>query len=70
MDDSSQVLNGSDCVLLRALGAFDASCIVVGAIIGVGIFFTPSQVARVAGGAGLALTTFRRSAGSSHCSAR
>ncbi|MCC7389247.1 MAG: amino acid permease [Phycisphaerales bacterium] len=32
----------------RVLGLFDATCIVVGAIIGVGIFFNPSQVARLA----------------------
>lgn len=37
--------------LRRVLGPFDAGCIVVGAIIGVGIFFTPSSVARVAGSA-------------------
>ncbi len=37
--------------LRRVLGPFDAGCIVVGAIIGVGIFFTPSGVARVAGSA-------------------
>ncbi|QOI99307.1 MAG: amino acid permease [Phycisphaeraceae bacterium] len=29
----------------RVLGPFDAACVVVGAIVGVGIFFTPSRVA-------------------------
>ena len=31
------------------LGPFDVTCVVVGSIIGVGIFFTPSQVAEAAG---------------------
>jgi APA family basic amino acid/polyamine antiporter len=35
--------------LSRVLGLWDATCVVIGAIIGVGIFFTPSDVARVAG---------------------
>jgi basic amino acid/polyamine antiporter, APA family len=37
------------------LGPLDATCIVVGAVIGVGIFFTPSRAAQVAGSGGLAL---------------
>ena len=41
--------------LLRALGPVDATCVVVGAIIGVGIFFTPSRVSELAGSANLAL---------------
>lgn len=41
--------------LRRVLGPVDATCVVVGAIIGVGIFFTPSRVARVAGSAEIAL---------------
>lgn len=41
--------------LRRVLGPFDAGCIVVGAVVGVGIFFTPSSVARVAGSANFAL---------------
>lgn len=41
--------------LRRVLGGFDATCVVVGAIIGVGIFFTPTGVARSAGSQGLAL---------------
>ncbi len=41
--------------LRRVLGPFDATCVVVGAIIGVGIFFTPSRVAQLAGSGELAL---------------
>ena len=41
--------------LRRVLGLFDATCVVVGAIIGVGIFFTPGRVAVVAGSSHLAL---------------
>jgi len=41
--------------LRRVLGPLDATCVVVGAIIGVGIFFTPSQVARIAGSGEIAL---------------
>jgi APA family basic amino acid/polyamine antiporter len=37
------------------LGTLDTTAVVVGAIIGVGIFFTPSSVARVTGDGGLAL---------------
>lgn len=37
--------------LPRVLGLWDATCVVIGAIIGVGIFFTPSDVARVTGSA-------------------
>ncbi|MEZ6243356.1 MAG: APC family permease [Phycisphaerales bacterium] len=39
----------------RVLGVFDATCIVIGAIVGVGIFFTPSSVARIAGSGRVAL---------------
>ncbi len=39
----------------RVLGLGDAICVVIGAIIGVGIFFTPRDVARVTGGEGAAL---------------
>lgn len=39
----------------RVLGTFDAGCIVIGAIIGVGIFFTPSRVAANAGSVDLAI---------------
>lgn len=39
----------------RSLGTLDAACVVVGAIIGVGIFFSPGRVAAVAGTPGLAL---------------
>lgn len=39
----------------RALGTFDATCIVIGAIIGVGIFFTPSKVAALTQSAGYSI---------------
>ena len=35
--------------LERRLGLFDTTAVVIGAIIGVGIFFTPAEVARLAG---------------------
>lgn len=41
--------------LPRVLGLWDAICVVVGAIIGVGIFFTPKDVANVTGSATSAL---------------
>jgi APA family basic amino acid/polyamine antiporter len=41
--------------LKRVLGPISAACVVIGAIIGVGIFFTPSQVAASAGSGQLAL---------------
>ena len=50
--------SGSNHGLKRVLGPVDATCIVIGAIIGVGIFFTPSQVAEVAGSGGMALTAW------------
>ncbi len=39
----------------RTLGGIDATCVVIGAIIGVGIFFSPSQVAALTGTPALAL---------------
>lgn len=44
--------------LQKILGPFDAACIVVGAIIGVGIFFTPTQVTAIAGSGGVALAAW------------
>ena len=41
--------------LRRVLGPLDATCIVVGAVIGVGIFFTPSSIASQAGSAKMAM---------------
>ena len=41
--------------LSRVLGLWDAVCVVVGAIIGVGIFFNPRDVAHVTGSAAGAL---------------
>lgn len=42
----------------RVLGLFDATSVVVGAIVGVGIFFTPSKVAALTGSPALALTAW------------
>lgn len=42
----------------RVLGPVDAACVVIGAIVGVGIFFTPSRVALLAGSPNLALLTW------------
>jgi basic amino acid/polyamine antiporter, APA family len=42
----------------RVLGPFDATCIVIGAIIGVGIFFTPSKIVDLSGSGGVALLTW------------
>lgn len=44
--------------LRRELSAFDATAVVIGAIVGVGIFFTPSRVAELAGSANLAMLTW------------
>jgi APA family basic amino acid/polyamine antiporter len=46
------------CTLPRVLGLWDATCVVVGAVIGVGIFFTPKDVARLSGRAGAALAAW------------
>ena len=42
---------GNTSDLPRVLSLWDASCVVIGAIIGVGIFFTPRDVAQVTGSA-------------------
>jgi amino acid transporter len=42
----------------RVLNQFDATNVVVGAIIGVGIFFNPTRVAELAGSGGLALAAW------------
>ncbi|MDP6928968.1 MAG: amino acid permease [Planctomycetota bacterium] len=42
----------------RQLGAFDIGCVVIGGIIGVGIFFTPSKVAAVVGSSTQALAAW------------
>lgn len=55
-NESEERGGGSDHGLKRILGPVDATCIVIGAIIGVGIFFTPSQVAQLAQSEGMALT--------------
>ncbi len=44
--------------LPRVLGPMDATCVVIGAIVGVGIFFTPSTVAQTAGSATMALAAW------------
>ncbi len=53
----------------RVLGPIDAGCIVVGAIIGVGIFLNPGQVARLTGSGGLALTAWAIAGGIALCGA-
>ena len=47
--------NDSETGLRRVMGPFGATCVVIGAIIGVGIFFTPSEVARLAGSSRVAM---------------
>jgi APA family basic amino acid/polyamine antiporter len=49
---------GEDEPLRRELSTLDATAVVIGAIIGVGIFFTPSRVAELAGNSTLALVTW------------
>ncbi len=58
MGNVGEERNGSDHGLKRILGPVDATCIVIGSIIGVGIFFTPSQVAQLAQSGGMALTAW------------
>lgn len=53
----------------RVLNLFDATCIVVGAIIGVGIFFTPQSVAQLTHTAPLALTAWAVAGGIALCGA-
>jgi len=48
----------ADAGLRRVLGRVSATNVVIGAIIGVGIFFTPTSVARIAGTGDLALWTW------------
>ncbi|HWB81368.1 MAG TPA: amino acid permease [Nannocystaceae bacterium] len=52
--------NGHDSEdgLRRELGLFDTTAVVVGACVGVGIFFTPARVASLAGSVELALTAW------------
>ena len=47
-----------DAGLKRVLGPVSATSIVIGAIIGVGIFFTPSEIALTAGSSELAMWTW------------
>lgn len=49
---------GETTELPRVLGLWDATCVVVGAIIGVGIFFTPRDVAQVTGSAAGAMAAW------------
>lgn len=49
------MFNGQPHALPRVLGPISAMSVVIGAIIGVGIFFQPSRVARTAGSADMAL---------------
>jgi APA family basic amino acid/polyamine antiporter len=48
----------ADEPLRRELSTLDATAVVIGAIVGVGIFFTPSRVAELAGSGSLALWTW------------
>jgi APA family basic amino acid/polyamine antiporter len=48
----------SEAELSRVLGPFSAMAIVIGAIIGIGIFFTPQNVAQTAGSQSLAMTAW------------
>src|SRR5262245_62229365 len=45
-------------VLRQVLGLWDATCVVVGAIVGVGIFFNPRDVAGISGSIGGAMTAW------------
>lgn len=54
-NEQSNDESASSLPLRRVLGPLDATCVVVGAIIGVGIFFTPTQVAQIAESGGVAL---------------
>jgi len=58
-----------DASPLRVLGLFDATCIVIGAIIGVGIFISPSGVARLTGTESLALVAWGLAGGIALCGA-
>jgi APA family basic amino acid/polyamine antiporter len=51
-------IHDPDTGLRRVLGPASATAVVIGAIIGVGIFFTPTSVARVAGSGNLAMWTW------------
>ncbi|MCZ6836686.1 MAG: amino acid permease [Planctomycetota bacterium] len=53
--DNNQTGGEGEPHLKRVLGPVDATCVVVGAIIGVGIFFTPTTVARIADTGGMAM---------------
>ncbi|MFG0243410.1 MAG: APC family permease [Phycisphaerales bacterium JB054] len=53
----------------RVLNTRDATCVVVGAIIGVGIFFTPTQVIKQAGSAELAMLAWALAGGIALCGA-
>ena len=44
--------------LRRELGLWDSVAVVVGAIVGVGIFFTPSRVVALSGSGAAAMTTW------------
>lgn len=69
---AEEPIRGRDGVedgLRRVLGPFDATCVVVGAIIGVGIFFTPTSVAGIAGSQGLALLAWAVGGGIALCGA-
>ncbi len=54
----TRVVYRDHMALKRVLGPLDATSVVIGAIIGVGIFFTPASVAELAGSGSLALWTW------------
>lgn len=68
MSDTGNTTDGVDAPA-RVLGLFDATCIVIGAIIGVGIFFNPGKVAALCETPQLALWTWIVAGGLALCGA-
>ncbi|HLT35914.1 MAG TPA: amino acid permease [Enhygromyxa sp.] len=58
MTAASRAPEAAEQPLRRELSMLDATAVVIGAIVGVGIFFTPSRVAELAGSGSLALWTW------------
>lgn len=55
MSGDVEPMKSGENELRRVLGPISAACVVIGAIVGVGIFFTPTSVARLAGSGNLAI---------------